>query len=243
MKLFAAALLVVLFSTGAWAQRGYRNYGSPGGFGNILFPGMGTQPPLGPATPLTTGLVRPFGAFGSSFPDRFGQSISGFRPSGRGGARGGGVGFGGYGGYAIPYPVYVGVDPGYYAQPDQQLQPNVTLVMPPQNAAPAASPVTINQNFAPAQADQNTVREWGPAARQNQAAPAAAAQPDEQVLFLVALKDSSVYTAVAWWVDGEALHYITPQGKHNQVSLALVDRTVSERLNRGRSVEFRLPQQ
>jgi hypothetical protein len=118
----------------------------------------------------------------------------------------------------------------------------VTLVMP-QNAAPAASPVTINQNFAPAQAEQETVREWGPAARQNQTAAAASAQPDDQNLFLVALKDSSVYTAVAWWVDGEALHYVTPQGKHNQVSLALVDRTVSERLNRGRSLEFRLPQQ
>jgi hypothetical protein len=238
MKLLAAALLTVMVSTGAWAQRSFRNFGSPGGFGNILFPGMGTQPPLGPATPLTTGFVRPFSPFGSSFPQRFGQSISGFR-SGRGGFNGR-AGFGGSGGYPIPYPVFVGGgDPGYYQQPEQ---PNVTVVMPPQQNAQPTSPVTINQNFAPAQADQNTVREWGPAARQNQSAQAATAAPDDQNLFLVALKDSSVYTAVAWWVDGEALHYITPQGKHNQVSLALVDRAVSERLNRGRSVEFRLPQ-
>jgi hypothetical protein len=55
------------------------------------------------------------------------------------------------------------------------------------------------------------------------------------------LKDSSVYSAVAYWVEGETLHYITTQGKHNQVSLSLVDRNLSEMLNRGRKVEFRLP--
>jgi hypothetical protein len=237
MKLFAAALLAATVSTAAWAQYSHRNYGSPGGFGNILFPGTGTQPPLGPATPMM-GSIRPFTGFGSSFPQRFGQSIGGFRTYGRGVNRG----FGGVA-YPIPYPVFVGGwDQGYYQQPEQ---PNVTVIMPPQPSSQPASPVTIYQNFAPAQPDQgvaNPVQQWGPAAGQGEPAPAAAAANDEQTLFLIALKDSSVYTAVAWWVDGGALHYITPQGKHNQVSLDLVDRSVSERLNRGRSVEFRLPQ-
>jgi endonuclease YncB( thermonuclease family) len=65
--------------------------------------------------------------------------------------------------------------------------------------------------------------------------------PAENVTFLIALKDSSVYTAVAYWVEGDTLHYITPQGRHNQVSLELVDRALSEKLNQGRKVEFKLP--
>lgn len=64
---------------------------------------------------------------------------------------------------------------------------------------------------------------------------------DDPVTFLIALKDSSVYSAVAYWVQNDALHYVTPQGKHNQVSLSLVDRALSARLNTGRQVEFHLP--
>jgi hypothetical protein len=71
--------------------------------------------------------------------------------------------------------------------------------------------------------------------------PVAEPNPGDQVLFYIALTDSSVYTAVAYWVDGETLHYITPQGKHNQVSLALVDRDLSARLNQGHKGEFNLP--
>jgi hypothetical protein len=71
--------------------------------------------------------------------------------------------------------------------------------------------------------------------------PAAEPNPGDQVMFFIALTDSSVYTALAYWVDGETLHYITPQGKHNQVSLALVDRDLSARLNQGHKVEFHLP--
>jgi hypothetical protein len=60
------------------------------------------------------------------------------------------------------------------------------------------------------------------------------------MVFLIALKDGSVYMAVAYWIEDSTLHYITPQGKHNQVSLPLVDRHLSQKLNQGRS-EFRLP--
>lgn len=68
------------------------------------------------------------------------------------------------------------------------------------------------------------------------------AQEDQLDRFLVfiALKDSRVYTAVAYWVQGETLHYITPNGSHNQVSLDLVDRNLSSRLNAGRLVELML---
>jgi hypothetical protein len=42
-------------------------------------------------------------------------------------------------------------------------------------------------------------------------------------------------------VEGETLHYVTNQNTHNQVSLDLVDRELSDRLNRERQVDFRLP--
>jgi endonuclease YncB( thermonuclease family) len=50
-----------------------------------------------------------------------------------------------------------------------------------------------------------------------------------------------VCTAIAYWVQGDTLHYITAQGSHNQVSLVLVDRTTSAKLNSGRLVKLVLP--
>jgi hypothetical protein len=277
MRILISAALALVFSAGAFAQhrggfgggRGgghiaprfvqpplflqspipFRNFGSPFGFGNVVFPGTGTQPPLN----------DPF-AFPSSFPARLGAVVSGFpgftgAPSRFGGFGGFGGGFGGFGfggGGVIPYPVPVyggGFDNGYGQQP------NVTIVMPPQQqyAVPGA-PVTINQNFLP-EGSRPVVQEYGPSAQEGAPAessglrmyqapsPTAQAQQagDDPVTFLIALKDSSVYSAVAYWVQNDALHYVTPQGKHNQVSLSLVDRALSARLNTGRQVEFHLP--
>ena len=49
----------------------------------------------------------------------------------------------------------------------------------------------------------------------------------------MAFKDHTIYTAVAYWVDGDTLHYFTSGNTHNQVSLSLVDRELTERLNQG----------
>jgi len=226
-----AAGAILLGATAA-AQRGpaagggyeFRTYGSPHGFGNVLFPGTGTAPRA--AVPFSVP---------SSFPQRLGAIVSGWP---------------GYTGApsldplrrrttVVPmiWPVYVG---GFY--PYEPAQPSITIVAPPQQPA---APVTINQYFggeaarsasAGPLAERETVRTYQAPAR------APAEEPVESVLFLIALKDSSVYSAVAYWIEGDALHYITPQGKHNQVSLELVDRALSEKLNRGRKVEFRLPE-
>ncbi len=221
----------------------FRTYGSPTGFGNVVFPGTGTPPPP----------IDPF-SFPSTFAERLGATVSGF--PGYSGAPRGFYGRGRNTRLPVPYPVYVGgygygYDPGYQ-QPgyQQQGQPNITIVMPPQYGGQQPPPVTINQSFAPESATPS-VREYGPNAQYGQpqaAAPsapapygAASAPADEQTLFLIALKDGTVYTAVAYWVQDATLHYVTPQGKHNQVSLDLVDRPTSDRLNQGRSVEFRLP--
>lgn len=242
--LFLAGVASVFTVTAAAEHRGvlvggrleFRTFGSPSGFGNVVFPGTGTAPRV----------LNPF-SFPSSFAQRLGATVSGFP---------------GYTGApsidpffrrqpaVIPYayPVYVG---GYYPmdQPAYQQPPNVTIVMPPQPAgyAQPAPPVTIHQHFGPEPA-RSVIREYPPSEPDSSVrtyeAPApkpVEPSPEQDLIFLIALKDSSVYSAAAYWVEGDTLHYITTQGKHNQVSLDLVDRAVSEKLNRGRRVEFRLP--
>jgi len=64
--------------------------------------------------------------------------------------------------------------------------------------------------------------------------------PPEIAPYLIAFKDHSIYSAVAYWVDGDTLHYFTSGNTHNQASLALVDRELTARLNReaGREVNL-----
>ena len=75
------------------------------------------------------------------------------------------------------------------------------------------------------------------------AAQAVCPQPEREdpVQFFIALKDGLVTTAVAYWVRERTLHYLTLQGSHNMVSLDLVDRPRSARLNEGGRVPFILP--
>lgn len=79
--------------------------------------------------------------------------------------------------------------------------------------------------------------------------PAAAAPPPRRVEpakiepphVLIALNDGWVYAAIAYWVDRDTLHYVTTLGVHNQVSLSLIDRKISERLNHHSRMPFTLP--
>jgi hypothetical protein len=213
----------------------FRTYGSLGGFGNVVFPGLGNQPPI----------VSPFD-FPYTFATRLGVTIGGgslplpfdLNQVQNFNQAFGGFGFGGA--YPVPYPVPVG-DYGY--PPPEQ--PANVIVMPPQ--AQPSSPVTINQNFGPGTAPATTAiaprdpPSSGVTYYQAPSATPAAPATDDEPIYLIALKDTTVYPAIGYWVQGDALHYITPQGKHNQVSLELVDRKTSERLNEGRQIDFHLP--
>jgi hypothetical protein len=42
-------------------------------------------------------------------------------------------------------------------------------------------------------------------------------------------------------VEGETLHYVTPQRVHNQASVSLVDRELTDKLNRDRNMQVKLP--
>jgi hypothetical protein len=73
--------------------------------------------------------------------------------------------------------------------------------------------------------------------------PAEASAPpeDERPHYLIAFKDHSIYSAVAYWFDGDTLHYFTSGDKHNQAPAALLDRPLTERLNRESGVDFKMP--
>ena len=139
----------------------------------------------------------------------------------------------------IAYPVYIG---GYYdssyiatqALPDypQQQQPNITIVMPPPQTP---VPVIINNYYPGATTDNPNPAPTAPQAAEE------AAPVSEPSHYLIAYKDHTIYAAVAYWVDGDTLHYFTAGNTHNQVSLTLVDRDLTARLNQEAGVEVKLP--
>lgn len=109
---------------------------------------------------------------------------------------------------------------------------------PPQVAAPPAAPVIINQYFgvpppgpyeeAPSQTSQSS------GSLSND--PQAAAAGDNY--YLIAYKNHSVYTALAYWVEDKTLNYVTAGNTHNQASLDLIDLDLTKTLNQARGVAF-----
>ena len=137
--------------------------------------------------------------------------------------------FGGFiGGFGFPiaYPAFGGY--GYYdpyVYPYAQ-GPNVTVVAPyPSEPAP---PVVIYER--PPRAVVHEYREE------------TAGEPEyREKIYLIAFKDSSIVAALAYWLEGDNLHYITRQREHKQAPLDRVDRAFSEQLNRDRKTDFSLP--
>jgi hypothetical protein len=188
------------------------------------------------------------GAEGSSHPAPAAVSPQSHHSSG--GSTSSGYQYGGY--RSAPattyfYPVYVS---GFDYSSSYQAASDVVAI--PSSQSQTQPQVVINQYFG-SDGAKPSVTDYGPDGREVPPSdtgvriyqapynPPAEYSPSDQVVFFIALKDSSVYSAVAYWVDGDMLHYITPQGKHNQVSLALVDRDLSLKLNQGRQVDFHLP--
>lgn len=189
----------------------------------------------------------------------FGQH-SGARGGGGGYHRGGGYHLGGSGlvggglnrglvGVTYAYPVYLGsgyypagytdgsypYPDGSYPPPPAQQQPNVTVVYPPP-AQPA--PAMVNQ-FGPGPMPPPGAN---PGANPEPVSPYEASttqtEPDH---YLIALKDHTIYSVVAYWIDGDTLHYFTAGNVHNQASLSLVDRDLTARLNKESGQVIDLP--
>jgi hypothetical protein len=133
------------------------------------------------------------------------------------------------------YPVYVG---GY--------ADNINSAEPaPQQ--PPDSDITVNDATQPARA---VIQYFGSDHAKDPTTPTAAddfllaeepASTTESSRYLIAFKDRSIYSAVAYWVDGDTLHYFTSGNTHNQASVSLVDRDLTERLNKESGLEVKLP--
>ena len=233
VKLLLASLAFIVWAASASAQmHSTPPYSSLGGWGSVAFPGTGHPPSSGYVNAgrhagqlgLLTGSPRPanYGYYRQQHPI-----------------------------YSYAYPVYVGgySDAGYVAAesaypaypagyPAAGYPAYGSAMGPPPAPAPT---VIINQNFAapaaPAEpaASAETVRVYS---NSRQAADNAA--PDPQY-YLIALKDHSIYSAVAYWVEDGTLHYITTPNIRNQTSLDLVDMALTTRLNQDRGVSVSLP--
>ncbi|HLH20434.1 MAG TPA: hypothetical protein VKX45_24615 [Bryobacteraceae bacterium] len=143
--------------------------------------------------------------------------------------------------YAYPYPVPVyGGDAGYGADP------SAVAAAAAAGAASAAVPqgpstiVVINPQGAPVPpAMMMGMPPQGPAPAS--AEPASADTGETATHYLIAFKDHSIYSAVAYWVEGDTLHYFTTGNTHNQVSLSLVDRDLTRQLNAQSGLQLNLP--
>ena len=114
---------------------------------------------------------------------------------------------------------------------------------------PAPTPdAVINQNFVTEHAtpviheygddtSSDGVRVYDAPGRE----PVDSSAEDEVDYFLIAFKDHSIYSAFAYWVEGETLHYVTAQRVHNQASVSLVDRELTDKLNRNHKIQVKLP--
>ena len=194
--------------------------------------------------PVTSGfgnVVFPSGDF-------FTMRQRGYRP----GLYSWGLPYAGYGygyGYGYPYeyyaytPFFGGTPAGsYYAYSyPAAYQPEVVVM--PQAAQAHPAPVIINQYTQPPPA-RPAIPDWGP--RDAEPGPPAAAEAPrsaeyEPAFYLIALKSGLIQAALAYWVDGGQLHYVTREKAAKQVPLSQVDVDFSTRLNRERNVPFRLP--
>jgi hypothetical protein len=236
MRLIAVVLLMA--GSTAWAQRvgsatGFGRIANPGGavtttggagFGRIIYPGTGAPA----AVRSQTG-----NAVFTAVPPPVNHGIHATP-------------------LLVPYPVFYGG--GYYNYD----APPAQMAAYPQYGDPnQSSPVVIiNQYFRPETANP-VLHDYtdvplpegvsrGADGQPTGAAPRATqrdtSQDNQPIMFLIAMKDHTIYPALAYWVEGDTLNYITTQGTKNSASLDAVDRPFSQQLNKERKVDFGLPE-
>jgi len=227
----SGAVMVALLSVGpVFAQ-----------FGNVAFPGFGRAPVRGNPWGNVVFPAIPGGAAAVTGAYRGGGSRGGYGVH-YGYGLGSGYGYRHFGRSAIyAYPVYVG---GYgygYGYGDDYGAPPPAA--PPESGGTSAPPVIINQYFSTPPPDQAAPPDAGSNSDFQLHKPAAdetAPPASDESYYLIAMKDHTIYSAVAFYTEGDTLHYFTPGNVHNQVSLSLVDGPLTEKLNRDRGIDVRL---
>jgi hypothetical protein len=244
--LMPVALLVGLAGLG-FGQNHSNQPWSLGGFGSIVYPTI---------SPLSTP-TRPVGQFANvGYSHGFanpGHASHGYHnPT-----------------VIVPYPVYYGgyygsgYDPSASGYANGSASPYGNGYAPTDDGSqsgPGLPSVVINQNFVPPQANPQ-VRDYTgdqPPQAQDQsgmkvyqappshpyadaAAQRAAGSGDQPTIYLIALRDHTIVQALGYWMEGSTLHYVSAEHTLNQLSIDLVDRDLSQRLNDERGLEFHLP--
>jgi len=236
MRVFRAGLVLILLAAiPGWAQRG----GGHGGGGGHASGGGGHTGGGGFRSGGGGGRGGGFsgGGFGRGFSGGFGRGSYG-RYFGRGYGLGFGLGFYNPWLWGYPYdsyPYYYDSYP-YYAD----------------SYAPSASyyqdvpPVVINQGYQPEYAVPQ-VREYPPpppplgTPGRGLNEYGQAASSDKEPLYLLATKDGTIRAVLAYWAEGDTVHYVTMDHVRKTTPLASIDRELSSRLNRERGVSFGLP--
>ena len=135
--------------------------------------------------------------------------------------------------YLVPIPVYIGGADDEQSPPtDDPTSLQDALSVQPYPAPmvrPAPPPAAIDPR---AQIPEPT----GSADRT-----CASVVQEDPVHFFIALKNGTVLVGLAYWVIGGTLHYLSLEGGHNQVSLELIDRALSARMNERGRVPLILP--
>lgn len=208
------------------------------GFGNVVNP-SGVQPRFGVVNPIY------------SQPTTFGQRLSGA-------VSGNDWSVGSYHrqrwhGGIVPVPVFIGggFGGGYGYAGYPAPAPNVTVI----NAPPTSPSVIINQNYVPDRINP-VVREVPDDTPQTSMTSYQAPIPQnaegrslketgstidlKPTIYLIAMKEGQVYASLAYWVEGDTVHYITTKHAHNRVSVNLIDEAVSKQLNNERGLDFKL---
>jgi hypothetical protein len=140
----------------------------------------------------------------------------------------------------VPFATYGYPDPG--AQEVAPSQPaGLPAVAPPDVAPPmpayeSSPPPQGIPRMAPYNPDEDTQTCLDARA----APPPVIVREVRPTIYLIALKSHTIVQALGYWVEGGTLHYISSTFGLNQVSLSLVDREFSQRLNDERGLEFKL---
>jgi hypothetical protein len=140
-------------------------------------------------------------------------------------------GFGGRFGFS-PYPAYAGYAPALLVSDEPAYgyaaAPNIIVLQPIQMQAPYQPPPEIVRS---------AVHEYRlPAGATS--APAAGPQP----VFTLAMRDGSTRSASVVWFQVGVVHYVDLEGKTEQVPLRAIDGDATERVNREKNLELRLPE-
>ena len=246
MRTLTVVALAFLLAGTLCAQR-HSTVGSTSGFGNVVFPGTGHAPTNPNVSgfgnvvfPGTGGPPRtaPFSITNPGFARGLANTVSGRVPYGHGQQRGReDRRRSSYVYVPYAYPVYTG---GYGSARSVCRPPAGPRGRLP--AAPAAAVAAGGHlpELRPAEPETPDVQVYRAPERSQEEIDAAADQAS-QPYYLIAFNDHSIYSAVAYWIDGDTLHYFTSGNVHNQVSMALVDKQLTERLNKERHVDVRLP--